>query len=71
MMDAGRMAPYVGFTEAEVHDLFARKEKEGMLRLYQPKRKYCRSSLLLYLDYGRKAIALEAETAGLVLYLES
>ena len=22
MMDAGRMAPYVGFTEAEVHDLF-------------------------------------------------
>ena len=23
MMDAGRMAPYVGFTEAEVHDLFA------------------------------------------------
>ena len=46
MMDAGRMAPYVGFTEAEVHDLFAER-KRGNATVVSPKRKYCRSSLLL------------------------
>ena len=46
MMDAGRMAPYVGFTEAEVHDLFAER-KRGNATVESPKRKYCRSSLLL------------------------
>ena len=46
MMDAGRMAPYVGFTEAEVHDLFAER-KRGNAAVVSPKRKYCRSSLLL------------------------
>ena len=44
MMDAGRMAPYVGFTEAEVHDLFAER-KRGNATVVSPKRKYCRSSL--------------------------
>ena len=46
MMDAGRMAPYVGFTEAEVHDLFAER-KRGNATVVSPKRKYCRTSLLL------------------------
>ena len=46
MMDAGRMAPYVGFTEAEVHDLSAER-KRGNATVVSPKRKYCRSSLLL------------------------
>ena len=46
MMDAGRMAPYVGFTEAEVHDLFAER-KRGNATVVSSKRKYCRSSLLL------------------------
>ena len=46
MMDAGRMVPYVGFTEAEVHDLFAER-KRGNATVVSPKRKYCRSSLLL------------------------
>ena len=46
MMDAGRMAPYVGFTEEEVHDLFAER-KRGNAAVVSPKRKYCRSSLLL------------------------
>ena len=46
MLDAGRMAPYVGFTEAEVHDLFAER-KRGNATVVSPKRKYCRSSLLL------------------------
>ena len=36
MMDAGRMAPYVGFTEAEVHDLFAER-KRGNATVVSPK----------------------------------
>lgn len=62
MMDAGRMAPYVGFTEAEVHDLSAER-KRGNAAVVSPKRKYCS-----YLGLRQKSYRFEAETAGLVLY---
>ena len=61
------MAPYVGFTEAEVHDLFAER-KRGNATVVSPKRKYCRSSLLLLFWIRQKSYRFEAETAGLVLY---
>ena len=75
MMDAGRMAPYVGFTEAEVHDLSAER-KRGNAAVVSPKRKYCRSSLLLlsWITAEKAETGVffvpenEKETAGLVLY---
>ena len=56
------MAPYVGFTEAEVHDLFAER-KRGNATVVSPKRKYC-----TYFGLRQKSYRFEAETAGLVLY---
>lgn len=67
MMDAGRMAPYVGFTEAEVHDLFAER-KEGMLRLYHRKESIAEAAYCSYFGLRQKSYRFEAETAGLVLY---
>lgn len=56
------MAPYVGFTEAEVHDLSAER-KRGNAAVVSPKRKYCS-----YLGLRQKSYRFEAETGGLVLY---
>ena len=59
MMDAGRMAPYVGFTEAEVHDLFAERKKRECYGCITEKKVLQKQPIAPILDYGRKAIALK------------
>ncbi len=52
------MAPYVGFTEAEVHDLFAER-KRGNATVIIEKKVLQKQPIAPILDYGRKAIALK------------
>ena len=51
------MAPYVGFTEAEVHDLFVER-KRGNATVTE-KKVLQKQPIAPILDYGRKAIALK------------
>ena len=62
------MAPYVGFTEAEVHDLFAEKKKRECYGCINRKESIAEAAYCSYFGLRQKSYRFEAETAGLVLY---